>query len=213
MTNIEILNVIEDALLYWEEIEKMSCVIDRCDINISKPNRRFNQTQNLILNTHIKQVKDKDFKRQNSEQTFQKVRTFYNEIFSGEYDKEIVSFESKTKAIVSNEFSLFDGGISYTTDYKTRTKQVSKIRIYSLNSLHSCICLSHEDMHGLLYLNPIEEGSNSNELLPILIEKIMAYKLDNELDDNILLKTQAIRMKCLQEQTKEYRSILPFFMN
>lgn len=68
-------------------------------------------------------------------------------------------------------------------------------------------------MHGLLCLNPVEKyfNYNYNELLPILVEKIMAYKLDNELKEDALLKTQIIRMKHLQDSIKEYNYIMPLF--
>lgn len=55
MINAETLDIINDVISYWEEVDKMGYIVDRIDIKTSKPNRRFNQMQNLILNANILQ--------------------------------------------------------------------------------------------------------------------------------------------------------------
>lgn len=207
MSDTQMNEIIADALDFWKEIEGMNYVIERCDIINSKPNRRFNQILELILSANIMPIKSSDFKTQTPEETFKRVRDLYHEMFSGKYDEVISMFETRTKE--STTFTEFDGGIAFEVNPKNKTKTVSKIRLYSLKSLYSSTALSHEDMHGLFCLNPIEQSLNFNynELLPITIEKIMAHNLG----DDILLKKQAIRMHHFKETTKEYRSIIPYF--
>lgn len=207
MTEEQTQALLEEAQIFWKEVDQMGYIIERSDINNSKPNRRFNQIQQLILAANIMPVKGSDFKTQTPEETFKMVRDLHSEIFSGKYDEDIKMFESKTKE--STMFVEFDGGIAFEVNPQNKTKTVSKIRLYSLKSLYSATVLSHEDMHGLFCLKPIEESFNYNynELLPIMMEKIMAHKLGSD----ILLKKQAIRMQHFKSATEEYRSIIPYF--
>lgn len=207
MTKEYINLVMADALDFWEEIKNMGYIIERSDIINSKPNRRFNQILQLVHNANINTITEKDFEYRTPEENFKEVRNLYDEMFNGKYNHEILRLESLTRE--SNQFGELDGGIALEIDASTRTKKVTKIRVNNLRSMHSSILVSHEDAHGAYYLKPIDlyTNYNYNEVLPIIMEMIMAYRLGTD----ILLKAQAIRIQNFKENAIEHCNIMPYF--
>ena len=84
-----------------------------------------------------------------------------------------------------------------------------ELKIWNLNTLASSINLSHEYMHGLYFLNPLPARYKPEyeELLPILLEKIMSLRLSKQYGIDYLSTYNKTRMNHANYCAKEYKKI------
>ena len=103
------------------------------------------------------------------------VKFFYSDLFSGKYDDYIKQYQDNT---------ILDGKLSWDRSYFNYKSSNHKLYFRSiimgdLSHLSSVALNAHENMHGLVYLNQLENRYNYsyNELLPRFIENVCINKL------------------------------------
>lgn len=193
MRKRQAIDLIEEAEYYWQSSDKMKYNTAKLDISTDSNRRTFNKILCNLVNSRIKCPRPSRFLSNKPDSNFRMVKDVYHELFNGKYDSVISDFE--TKIHLDHNLDVFDSKIFSEMDFDNRSSKVVDIRIYSLTNIYSSVLLSHEEMHGLVEQLPSPMGYNCNydEVLPILLEKIVADKLDKKYGDNTLLKSDKVR--------------------
>ena len=177
------------------------------EIERTKTKKQFHMLVDTLSETEIILPSITEFLPATKETIFSHTLTLFHELFNGKYDKEIKEFENKTKI---NEYAeLYDSSIVHQMDKETRTNKFIELKIWDLKTLASSINLSHEYMHGLYFLKPIPVNYKPEyeELLPMLLEKIMSLRLSEQYGIDYLSTYNKTRMNHANYCAKEYKRI------
>lgn len=202
--HVNFLEMLEDAQLFFKEIETCGFSLEQPSISFSKGLKNFQKTGSYIENLSFP-INQIEFNTLSKSENFEITKEIIHELYDGLYDNKMDSLLSLMKLDSNSE--RFDGGVAGDYDTKTQTKIYDEGFIYSFTESYVPVILSHEFTHTF-YGNHFSPGQNYNynEFCSIFADFFAANYMCFKQEDH-LNKYQFIRFNHLKECFQEFNNL------
>lgn len=200
--NMDILELLEDAKLFFKEVEECGFSLEQKSISFSKGLKNFQRLASYInhLSFPVDQIQFNSFSKLKN---FEITKEIIHQLYDGLYDNEVDYLFSIMK--LDSSLESFDGAIVRCYDIKTGTKNYDKGIIYSFKESYVPVILSHEFTHAF-YGKNFSSGRNYNynEFCSIFADFFAANYIDSISQENVLNKYSFIRFSHLKDCFKDF---------
>lgn len=203
----ELQMIIEDAILFFKEIEDCHFTLEQPSLKFSKDVRSLEKFGNFIMSLNFPTLDSIQFEQCSKQDTFDLTREIIHELYGGQFD----DYANKLFSIMKVDSTLrqFDSGIAGDYDLNKKTKDYNEGIIYSLKERYSSVLLVHEfthAFHGCKFHTP-GYNYNYNEFFPIFSDFYASKYIKDNLKEDVLEKYAIIRFQSLKESFCEYFGI------
>lgn len=136
--HVNFLEMLEDAQLFFKEIETCGFSLEQPSISFSKGLKNFQKTGSYIENLSFP-INQIEFNTLSKSENFEITKEIIHELYDGLYDNKMDSLLSLMKLDSNSE--RFDGGVAGDYDTKTQTKIYDEGFIYLF--LYRKLCTSY----------------------------------------------------------------------